>query len=410
MKPRRGQGAASGMFSEEGNLVPEGELLEHVSLTVLRSAAIGVPGVTDWSRATVSKKPLKIYDINGKPLFYDYAIKKGAETIGTVRAVASRILGAPVIAQELGPRYWDFEVAVKKLTPKVKKEHPGWKMLSTKPVCYSYPKLGVMFEMTDERRRLSRLIFDVAGLNLVPEKPPKPDIEGDFAWSYYDALPEDARKLRLEQYAYFNKWRLEVPKKTRKSLTIAKTLSPFSRLIWPIKIHLTKQLQFCPHYNYNEARSHHCFILHAQQQSDYCAVATCQMILCYYRYYYTQDQVAPALNYGPGGCPPDQSSGYEQLSCNHLDATYDTTPTWEEARDQINALHPLKSGVPGHARACAGYSFASWLFGGGVTERKLWIYDPWPWNPDYKLGGSLYWENWDSITHTNYVLTRLPCP
>lgn len=171
---------------------------------------------------------------------------------------------------------------------------------------------------------------------------------------------------------------------------------------------MTKQLQFCTHYNYNEIRSHHCFVLHAQQKWDYCAVATCQMILCYYRYYYTQDQIAPALNYSPGGCPPDQSAGYEQLSCNHLDATYDTSPTWEEARDQINAIHPLKSGVPGHARACAGYSYVWWLF--GITDRRLYIYDTWPWNADYKLGGAVYWEDWDTITHTNYVFTRLLCP
>ena len=188
-------------------------------------------------------------------------------------------------------------------------------------------------------------------------------------------------------------------------------MTPFvDKIICKIKINATKQLQFCTHYNYNEARSHHCFVLHAQQVNDYCAVATCQMILCYYRYYYTQGQIAPALGYTAGsGCPPDQSAGYEQLSCNHLDATYDTSPTWEEARDQINALHPLKSRIPGHARACAGYSYVWWLCD-GIKDKKLYIYDPWPWNADYKLGGAVYWEDWDSVTHTNYVFTRLLCP
>jgi len=397
-------------YLEDANLISKDELLENVSLSMLRSSLAGIPGIADWSRAEIKKEPLEIFDINGKPLFSDYALKRGTEIIGTVRAGTSKILGSPVIAYEAGPRYWDPEVAVKKLTSRVKKEYPRQKILGTKLVCYSYPKLGVMFEMIDEQGKKSRLIFDVADLSLIPEKPPKPDIEGAYAWSFYDSLSEDVRKIGLRRYDKFNKWRLKILEKTRKNLRISKTLTPFvDKIICKIKINVTKQLQFCTHYNYNEARSHHCFVLHAQQKNDYCAVATCQMILCYYRYYYTQDDIATALGYGPGGCPPDQSAGYEQLSCNNLDATYDTSPTWEEARDQINALHPLKSGVPGHARACAGYSYVWWLCD-GIKDKKLYIYDPWPWNADYKLGGAVYWEDWDSVTHTNYVFTRLLCP
>ena len=144
--------------------------------------------------------------------------------------------------------------------------------------------------------------------------------------------------------------------------------------------------------------------------NDYCAVATCQMILCYYRYYFTQDQIAPACGYSAGsGCPSDQSPGYESMSCNHIDATFDNAPTWQKAQDQIDALHPFKSGISGHARACAGYSRTPWIFG-GTTEEKLYIYDPWPWNADFAVAGTVTWEDWDSITHTNYVYTRLNCP
>lgn len=68
-----------------------------------------------------------------------------------MRACASKILGVPVISYEIGPRYWDFEVAVKKMIPEVKKEYPRLKIIGTKLVCYSYPKLGIMFEMIDEK-------------------------------------------------------------------------------------------------------------------------------------------------------------------------------------------------------------------------------------------------------------------
>jgi hypothetical protein len=175
---------------------------------------------------------------------------------------------------------------------------------------------------------------------------------------------------------------------------------------------ITKRLQFCPHYADTHARGHHCFSLKAQEVDDYCAVATCQMVLCYYRYYYAQDDIAAPCGYSAGsGCPADQSPGYESLSCNHIDAAFDNSPTWEKGRDEIDALHPFKSGIPGHARACAGYSYTQWIIVlGGITDRKLYIYDPWPWNADHALGGAVYWEDWDSITHTNYVTTRIDCP
>ena len=109
------------------------------------------------------------------------------------------------------------------------------------------------------------------------------------------------------------------------------------------KLIQTKLLQYCTHYNYNEVRSHHCFVLQGQEVDDYCAVATCQMILCYYRYYYTQNQIAPALGYSAGsGCPSDQSPGYKSLTCNHLNAAFDSTPTFTEAKAQIDALHPIQ--------------------------------------------------------------------
>ena len=85
----------------------------------------------------------------------------------------------------------------------------------------------------------------------------------------------------------------------------------FDRFPLKYSIGATKLLQYCTHYGHTHARSHHCFVLHGQQVNDYCAVATCQMILCYYRYYRSQDDIAPSLGYSTGGgCPADQSPGY----------------------------------------------------------------------------------------------------
>ena len=61
---------------EEANYIAKDELLEHVSLSVLRDSKAGLPFIEGWTDGAVKKEPLKICDINGKMLFYDYTIKK----------------------------------------------------------------------------------------------------------------------------------------------------------------------------------------------------------------------------------------------------------------------------------------------------------------------------------------------
>jgi hypothetical protein len=148
------------------------------------------------------------------------------------------------------------------------------------------------------------------------------------------------------------------------------------------------------------------FRLYAQQTNVYCAVATGQMILDWHRWYYTQDQIAAAMNTGAGGTNnDDQVSGYESLTNFSFNATYDASAQWSEAKAEIDAGRPLKSGVPGHARACNGWR-RGWSFGFGGFEYALHIYDPWPWNADICDGGAVYWEDWDAITHTNWIYVR----
>lgn len=397
-------------FHEDANLVSREESLEHAALAAAQGVVTGLAGLETWQKATLRKRPIPIFDLNGSVLFHDYPVVRGGQVVGTVRAAASRVLGAPVIAHIVGPNSWDYDIAVQQLTSRVRQEHPRWTIQATRLVCYSYPKQGVMFELLDEQGQPRRLIFDVADLTPIPEgRPEAGDMEGAYAWSFYESLSERSRRARILRFGAIDELRVRRASEARPDLRGEISIARIANLElakWTVKY--TRQLQFCTHYLASEARSHHSFVLHGQQKNDYCAVATCQMILCYYRYYYSQDEIAPALGYSSGGgCPTDQSAGYEALTCNHLDATFDSTPTFEEASKAIAALHPLKSGIGGHARACAGVA-ATISVPGGLSNEKLYIYDPWPWNADYKAGGSVYWEDWGSITHTNYVLTNLP--
>jgi hypothetical protein len=178
----------------------------------------------------------------------------------------------------------------------------------------------------------------------------------------------------------------------------------------PIVIEPVSQrvIQYCPH-----CKTHDCFALHAQQTNVYCAVATGQMILDFYRYNFTQDQVAAAMGTGASGTSnAGQADGYKKLSNYCLDAIIDETANWTEAKAEIDANRPLKSGISGHARACFGWKRQNLILPGKPQGRWLYIVDPWPWNADICKGGAIYWEDWYAINHTNFIYVRhrtTPC-
>lgn len=131
------------------------------------------------------------------------------------------------------------------------------------------------------------------------------------------------------------------------------------------------------------------------------------MILDFYRRYFTQDDIAVAMSTGPYGTTlSGQENGYESLSNGCLSAGHDYNPTWAKGKAEIDANRPLKSGVPGHARACSGWMRMNVFWLPGMTQRWLRIYDPWPWNADICAGGAVYWENWEAQTHTNFCYVR----
>src|SRR5262245_378380 len=109
---------ASRTSGEDQLLTPRQDLLEHAALAVLRQVATGAPGMAAWLAGRVQKEPVRIYDINGKLLFLDFAIARGSEVFGHVRTAASQIIGAPVLSIEMGPRSWNFDAAVRRLKPR----------------------------------------------------------------------------------------------------------------------------------------------------------------------------------------------------------------------------------------------------------------------------------------------------
>ncbi len=383
--------------------------MDHSLMTFRRAWAADVKGLRSWGASELDPDPLLIYDLNGELLFFEFTAMDGNAQVGRLKAGATKRLGAAVATLEMGSRPWDPDQGTTNAKKRAKELFPKADITATSLVCYSYPKIGVKVDLKERGKKKWSLLFDVADHTHV-DRFGEDEPEGQTAWSFLDSLSPSQVEKRVKLWDLRDREREAAAAKTPKLFArgftakeaekVRPTLVVDSPYIMPF--YSQKVLTFGP-----RCDSHKCFELYAQQTSVYCAVATGQMILDFYRYYSSQDAIATAMGTGAGGTSnPGQVQGYETLSKGCLNATYDSTAAWTEAKAEIIANRPLKSGIPGHARACAGWKRQNIYLIGQPRKKWLQIYDPWPWNADICSGGQVYWEDWDAINHTNFIYLR----
>jgi hypothetical protein len=390
---------------------------EHALMTYRRAWAADVVGLAPLATAELDPEPLEICDLNGEPLFYEFSAMDGKQQVGRLKASADKRLGAPVVTVELGARKWDAGKGIRQAKEQAQELFPKARIEDTDLVCYSYPKIGVRVDLVTESGEQTSLIFDVADGSHITRFGAD-ELEGQTAWSVLDAVSPRRVEENVTLWDLRDRERdaaqKETPKLFARGYTTEETIKLKETLLVPspylyLPFISSRVLRFAPRCSAHQP----CFELYAQQTDVYCAVATGQMILDFYRYHYDQDDIAAAMGTGAGGTSnTGQVAGYESLSNNCLDATYDGTADWTEAKTEIDANRPVKSGVPGHARACAGWKRQNIWLVGQQPQRWLRIYDPWPWNADICDGGAVYWEDWDAVTHTNFISVRhrsTPC-
>jgi hypothetical protein len=360
-----------------------------------------------WGGFELDPEPLDILDLNGEVLFHEFGIMNGAGMVGSVKASASKFLGSAVPAIELGPRKWDPGEAIEGAKKKAKEKFPAAKISGTELVCYSYPKIGVRIDIEDPGIETQSILFDVSDLSMV-ERFGADEEEGYTSWSFYEETAGDREPLWEMADRELEAARSATPRVFETAFTdsemdrAATEVLPAPVYPVPIPFYSSKVITYAP-----RCSPHECFALYAQKTNVYCAVATGQMILDFYRYYYTQARIAAAMGTGANGTSnPGQVNGYETLTRNCMNATYDSTANWTEAKAEIDANRPLKSGIPGHARACAGWKRSNISIIGQPPKRWLKIYDPWPWNANICNGGAIVWEDWDAVNHTNFIYLR----
>lgn len=351
-------------------------------------------------RARVAGRPFVVEDLDNGPLFYLFAADTpGAYRQRWVRAAADRRVGPPILAVDTPATAWHPQTAVEMAVLLARKES-GWEDVTSEAarlVCYDYPRIGVELREGDDR-----LLFDAVSLAPVPLSPTDPS---RAPWSFYgaiDATQEETRK------ALWARGDAELRAALGAGLGFRKAIPPDGIVAFAEKM---RSLVSPPptHGVLRREAPLDCFPLYGEVADYYCTAAVAQMILRFYGYPASQEEIATALGIDdPKATLPeleDQRKAYEDFSGGKLAAKVEEDPTWEMARDEIQLNHPLKEGHRLHARVCTGWGEYPSL-AGGASEKWLRFHDPQPSTGDACTGGSITWERWDAIPHLNFIFVR----
>jgi hypothetical protein len=370
------------------NRIPYKDTVRNANIQVNLEIFTKTPRTEEWMGSKLGR-PTLVYDINGQPLFYDYPlITTRRKNVGLIRTSANRLLGESILSTIVGKAPWNWAEANRKVTEIIEKKHKG-KVESLTPVCYAYPRLGVKAEWSEKGER-RETIYDIADQSVVPPSV-KPGIRGVGAISMYGQIQKEKTSELLEIHKERQSIHEELVRRVDFPLERSLKKYEYAELQKAYAVVLqfftTKILTLCTH-NY----SHECFNLHGQENGYYCVPATGQMILDFWRYYYTQDQIAHAMGTTAGGTGwTGEVNGLNSLTCSHFTAQSDMSPTFNEVKTEINANRPFDYSYSYHAMACAGYKEQNWYIIGTTPLRQVYIYDPSPVN-----SGAIRWETWGS--------------
>lgn len=367
--------------------VDEREARDVLAVELSALAAAGPPSLAgELEGSRIGERVTPVFDPNGEVLFYRFRLDEGVGP-GYADAAARTELGAPLIAVSTGLE-WNAGAFVEEAV-RVAREH-GTEFDEARFVAFSFPKVGVQFLRGGEEAMLLELGTwePVPPLEAGRDRPPLEP--GNFErWSLLDELPEERAEEATRAYGR----RVEALTPALHAIEATVVQSAAMRE-FALRLEDSREL----HFDRRNASHHTCFELYGQETSVWCVAASVQMLLAFYRYEYSQDRIAAALELGtrqePEGLPysrvEDVVTQLEGLSSNALGAEMVENPDFDFFRDEIDANRPLISFVPGHSRAVAGYIRYHFADLGEAPFHGLLVYDPWP----PSTGVITRWENW----------------
>jgi Peptidase_C39 like family len=338
-----------------------------------------------------------IYDLNGTELYVRFPLLRGNQAVGYADTATHPAFGAVLLAAAPGTP-WNETAILKEARAAARlRRRPS----AVRLVAYSYPKLAVQFLAGKQELAL----LELGTWKRVPpptdRRPDEPPSNFE-RWSFLDEQPPEVLRRNRARY---NK-RLEALENLLQRARRIPKDRVFIEAFQPvIRRDLLELLRDTRDIHYSRVNSDHftCFELRGQLTNVWCVAASVEMLLDFYRYEYTQVRLADELGLGtlanPDGLPysrdGDVVTVIEAMSSNALNATMNTSPSWNEFRNEIRANRPLISFIPGHSRTVAGYTRSGLSILGLTPFRGLLVYDPWPPN----AGVITRWENFDAQTY-----------
>ena len=360
-------------------IAPESSLAV-ATLAHRQMVAASLHGMDRVAAATVADAPVTIDDLNGEPLFHDYALVDAGAVVGTVRAAAHRALGAPLISVSHAAPGWDAASGVRMATESLHAIEPKAVVTSSRLVCYAYPKIAVELSYSVGRRSAKEL-FDASSGGVVA------------------TATKDSHQFT--RYSLLGATKAGATARVRASRLVEAQIAKIPIPPRPIPITRTIQglVNLSPYCSGSVIGLTH----YAQITNYFCVDASAQMLLEHYGWNYTQNQIAVAMGTSPaigGTSGTGLTTGFKSLTDNTLLLSFDggasRAAQFADAVTEINANRPLFTQVPHHYRVCVGYSEVISGLLGIVSNQMLYIYDPWPWNADLCKPGAPYWETWAS--------------
>ncbi len=319
------------------------------------------------------QSPTEIFDFDGNLLYHDYVMAWADGKELRVRTSGNTAFIPSVLSLGINPPL-NIERKLEEARKIAEQNNLNPQANAEALVCYAYPKLGL--QCYDSQG--NKFVIDLGDYTIFPVSN-EPTDSPDFVSTYSPSIFVNKLTLTLANARAIGRDAANKDREDR--LDGGKNLEQVVSSLHSQSTEITLKS----------------FKLHPQETPVYCAVATAQMILEYYGFQYSQAEIAAAMKTGQDGTTNDnQIKGYTSLGKGSLFAPpLDRTASFSEAQFEISQGRALKTGIPGHARACAGFKVEA----SGI--KSLYIYDPWPPNQ-----GTIYWEKWEATTHTNFIYVQ----
>ncbi|GAB6286257.1 MAG: hypothetical protein STSR0009_24580 [Methanoregula sp.] len=175
------------------------------TLSTFWSFAIDGPYSTqpNWTGATLDPEPVVLYDINGRPQYYEFYLRNRGTVPCYFWTAANKLMGHVVFRIYEGAPAYNHTRIAQDAARIISARYPAYPILSITSALYSggYPHLCAMVMIRNTTSgKDERIIVDAFTQECVPDHP-SPDYTGhEYAWSYLDSIPPDEYLSRAVQW------------------------------------------------------------------------------------------------------------------------------------------------------------------------------------------------------------------